>query len=70
MGSTGWKFLDGKKTILGVIGTVATVVISSGGQPAEVASKGVEILGHLDAVLTGGFMFLAAIGVIHKRAKR
>jgi hypothetical protein len=69
MGSTGWRFLDGKKTILGVIGTVATVVISAGGQPAEIASKGVEIVSHLDTLLTGGFMLLTAVGILHKRDK-
>lgn len=65
-----WKFLDGKKTVLGILGTLATVAISSGGQPAQIAMTGVEIVGHVDSILTGGFMLLTILGVVHKGAKR
>ena len=64
------KFLNGWKTVLGFVGTGVTLVVASGGHPAEIASKVGEIAQHTDAILTGAFGVLGVLGVIHKAEKR
>jgi hypothetical protein len=64
------KFLNGWKTITGLVGTLATVLIASGGKIGEIAGKTVEVVGHLDSVALGVFGALTAIGIIHKAEKK
>lgn len=58
------KFLNGFKTILGLIGTVVTVVIPAISGDV-VAAVGEQVLG----IAQGVFGLLAALGVIHKVEK-
>lgn len=64
------KFLNGWKTITGLVGMVGTVVVSAGGKPAALATTILETAGHLDSVILGVFGALTAVGLIHKAEKR
>ena len=63
------KFLNGWKTILGVLGTVGTVLVASGGKIGAIAGTAITIGGHLDSVLLGAFGILTALGIVHKAEK-
>jgi hypothetical protein len=64
------KFLNGWKTILGIVGTVVTVGVGAGGDVGAIASKVGEFAGNADAVVTGAFGMLTVLGVAHKLEKR
>lgn len=64
------KFLNGWKTILGIVGTVTTLGIANGGRVGEIAGTVQQVAGHLDSVALGVFGALTAIGVIHRTEKR
>lgn len=68
-GADGMKFLNGWKTILGVIGTVGTVLVASGGSIGHAADVVVQASHHLDAVFLGVFGLLGTLGVVHKVEK-
>ena len=63
------KFLNGWKTILGVAGTVGTLLYGAGGKLGAIAGSGLEVAGHLDAVAMGAFGILTVLGVVHKVEK-
>ena len=63
------KFLNGWKTILGVVGSVATLLVSGGGKIGEIATTAVDVAGHLDSVALGVFGALTALGIVHKAEK-
>lgn len=63
------KFLNGYKTILGIVGTVATVLISSGGNVGHIGQVVVDASQHVDAILGGAFGLLTVLGIIHKKEK-
>lgn len=58
------NFLNGFKTILGVVGTVVSVVVPNAAPAIGEASP------HIFAVAQGVFGTLLALGVIHKAEKR
>jgi hypothetical protein len=58
------KFLDGLKTVIGVIGTVASVLIP------KVTPDVVNVVGdHTMAIAQGVFGLLTVLGIIHKVEK-
>ena len=58
------KFLDGFKTLIGLVGTVVAVVLP------RVAPGVVQAVGEAAVqVATGAFAMLAALGLIHKGEK-
>lgn len=59
------KFLDGLKTLIGVVGTVVTVVLPKV-SPAVVVAVG----DHVFSVAQGVFGVLTLLGVIHKVEKK
>lgn len=63
------KFLNGWKTVVGIVGTIGTVLVASGGKIGGIASTAVQVFGHLDSVVAGVFGALAVLGVIHKVEK-
>ncbi len=68
-GGSPMKFLDGWKTVLGVVGAASTVLIASGGDLSKVGHTVVQIGTNADAVVTGAFGLLAALGIVHKVQK-
>jgi hypothetical protein len=58
------KFLNGWKTIIGVIGTVATVLVPKL-DPAIIPAIGDHAVG----LIQGAFGLLTALGIIHKVEK-
>ena len=58
------KFLDGLKTVIGLVGTVVSVAVP------RVAPQVGEAIPHVVAVAQGVFGALFALGVIHKVEKR
>lgn len=58
------KFLDGFKTIIGLVGTVVTVVAPKI-SPEVVQTVGEQVIG----IGQGVFGLLAILGVIHRREK-
>ena len=64
------KFLNGWKTVLGLVGTVGTIIISSGGKVGAIASTVVQVFGHVDSVVAGVFGALTVVGIIHKVEKK
>lgn len=59
------KFLDGWKTIIGLVGTVVTVLVPKL-DPSLVAGIGE----HATGIVQGVFGLLAVLGVIHKAEKK
>lgn len=66
------KFLNGWKTVGGVAGIVATILVSGAAGPegANIGAKIGELAQHADAVVVGGFSMLSVLGLIHKGEKR
>ena len=64
------KFLNGWKTILGVIGTLTTIAVSAGVQDHGLIETVKAIAGHADSLIVGATGILTVIGVIHKSEKR
>lgn len=63
------KFLNGFKTIIGVLGAVATPLIAVGGDVGKIVSDGVAALPHVYQTVEGAFLTLAALGIVHKVEK-
>lgn len=63
------KFLNGFKTIIGIIGAVATPLVAVGGNVGKIASDGIAALPHIATTVEGGFLTLLALGLIHKAEK-
>lgn len=63
------KFLNGFKTIIGVLGAVATPLIAVGGDVGKIAQDGISALPHIYSTVEGAFLALTAIGIIHKVEK-
>lgn len=63
------KFLNGWKTIIGVVVTIATPLVAAGGDLGKVGAKVVDIVQHGDAVVAGMAALLTALGIIHKVEK-
>lgn len=67
------KFLDGYKTILGIIGTVLTVVLPALGKNADFVPaliSNLQAIGaNIPAIAAGASALLMALGIIHKVEK-
>lgn len=63
------KFLNGFKTIIGVIGAIATPLVAVGGDIGKIAQDGISALPHVYTTVEGAFLALTAIGIIHKVEK-
>lgn len=63
------RFLNGFKTVVGVVGSVATLLIAGEGRVGEIGRTAVEVASHLESVALGVFGALAALGIIHKGEK-
>lgn len=59
------KFLNGLKTIIGVVGTVVTVLV-----PKITPAVVTEVGDHAFAVAQGVFGLLTVLGIIHKVEKK
>jgi hypothetical protein len=63
------QFLNGFKTIIGAVGTIATPLIALGGHVGKIATDGVSALGPAYQTVEGAFLTLLALGIIHKTEK-
>mgnify|MGYP001160660381 CR=1 FL=1 len=64
------KFLNGFKTVIGIIGAVATPLVALGGDVGRIATDGIAALPHVYSTVEGAFLTLATLGIIHKAEKR
>jgi len=64
------KFLNGWKTILGIVGTVGTVLVASGGDIGKVASVVIAASQHADSIILGASGLLTVLGLVHKAEKK
>lgn len=63
------KFLNGWKTIIGVVVSIATPIVAAGGDLGKVGAKILDIVQHGDAVVAGAAALLTTLGIIHKVEK-